>query len=124
MNEGYSGVEADTTCCSASSYSCVPCRAGSTGDEGFYTIEYNNVNYEFGKRNQPIWTTNGQSGQRGCVHWKKVWGNEAEKEYEKILARKRADEAVEDAHATNQDSASTNACRNAMRRAGNDVGCS
>ena len=124
MNEGYSGVEASTTCCSASSYSCVPCRAGSTGDEGFYTIEYNNVNYEFGKRNQPIWTTNGQSGQRGCVHWKKEWGNEAEKEYEKILARKWADEALENAPATNQDSASTNACRNAMRRAGNDVGCS
>ena len=90
FGEGFTSTEGATICCSAAAYKCTPCRSTpDTGDEGYYTITHDRL-YEFGRKNERRWTTNGLSGQKGCTHFRTEWGNEAEKEYNRIYALKVA----------------------------------
>ena len=95
VGEGFTSTEGATKCCSAAAYKCTPCRSTpDTGDEGYYSITFNDVFYEFGRRNERRWTTNGLAGQKGCTHFRKEWAIAAKEEYDKVLKQKREEEAA------------------------------
>jgi len=121
FGEGFTSTEGATICCSAAAYKCTPCRSTpDTGNEGYYTITHDRL-YEFGRKNERRWTTNGLSGQKGCTHFRTEWGNEAEKEYNRIYALKVAAAAAaatrsEEAKKKKASEEASKSCGNSRRR--------
>ena len=68
--------------CSARAYQCVPCRTvpkkTSWNYDTYTTVSFyakdTDGGYEFGRKNQPAWGTDGETGQTFCRSWWNAWG--------------------------------------------------
>ena len=69
-----------TTYCTAAAYSCAPCRSDdlATWEYTVRGIEGSEEYQEtFGKSNQPVWETDGLTGQTGCKSYWYLWNKDA-----------------------------------------------
>lgn len=71
-----------TLSCSARAYQCVPCRTVpkdlTHNGYAYTTISFyakDETGLEFGKKDQPAWSTAGKTGQTHCRSWWNAWGD-------------------------------------------------
>ena len=67
-------VQNPTSCCSAAAFQCVPCRT----DKVTYSTSWNGR--YFGRSNQPVWSTNGLTGQTFCQSYWHLWAYQTYKD--------------------------------------------